>query len=581
MKLENSSKRSRPDAGNPQSKVFLDRVRQLPNFDFAQELDQLVERHGASPLLVEAIIDRRILSKEDACRFWADSMNVAYVDPFASVITEEAVGYIPIEVAKKVKAIGLYVVDGVLTVTMSAPNDADLVRRLGQIAQIPISPVFSLPREIEGAITVHYCTEKGIEESLGDLERSNLFEITEGADEKLAALAESNALVQALDSIIYFAIRERATDLHFEAQETSCRIRFRVDGNLREILSYSRKLHRSLLSRLKIISNLNIAESRFPQDGRFSMGIGGQSANFRVSTIPAAYGEKAVVRILPATGKKAMWTLDKMMISQTILQPFKRLVQNPNGIIFVTGPTGSGKTTTLYAALNEINNPGINISTIEDPVEIVMPGVTQSQINANIDLKFSTILRALMRQDPDVILVGEIRDLETAKIAAEAALTGHLVFATLHTNTAPQAITRLMEIGVEPYMVAPSIIGVLAQRLVARICEACKEAYYPPREVLQRYFADEGLIDVPFYRGRGCATCRNTGYKGRIAFHELVLITEELRTLIAERRSSQEISRAAAKVGYRPLRYDALKKVLLGLTTIEEVEQNTSFEWAT
>ena len=267
-------------------------------------------------------------------------------------------------------------------------------------------------------------------------------------------------------------------------------------------------------------------------------------------------------------------------MSQVMLQPFRRLIQNPNGIIFVTGPTGSGKTTTLYAALNEINTPGVNISTIEDPIEIQLPGVTQSQVNANIDLKFSTVLRALMRQDPDVILIGEIRDLETAKIATEAALTGHIVFATLHTNTAPQAIARLMEIGVEPFMVAPSVIGVLSQRLAAKICEACKEAYYPPREVLSRYFADEGLTDVPFYRGRGCTACRNTGYKGRVAFHELVLITEEVRTLITEGRGAQEIAKAAAKVGYKPLRYDGLKKVLLGLTTIDEIEQSTSFEWA-
>jgi type IV pilus assembly protein PilB len=287
-----------------------------------------------------------------------------------------------------------------------------------------------------------------------------------------------------------------------------------------------------------------------------------------------------VVRILAMTGKKTMLTLDKMMISQTILTPFKRLIQNPNGIIFVTGPTGSGKTTTLYAALQEINTTGLNISTIEDPVEIQLAGITQTQVNTHIDLKFSTILRALMRQDPDVILIGEIRDLETAKIATEAALTGHIVFATLHTNTAAQAIVRLMEIGVESYMVAPSVIGVLAQRLAARICDNCKEVYYPSRDVLRKYFQDEGLTEVPFYRGRGCTSCRGTGYNGRIAFHELVLITEEIRTLISEGKSAQEITRAATKVGYRPLRYDGLKKVLLGLTTIEEIDQNTSFEWS-
>lgn len=566
---------------NPRSNFFVERVRQIPNFDYITEVTNLAARHGDNPAFVQAVIDEKYLNKDDACRYWADSMNVAYVDPFASVITDEAIEKIPVEVAKKIKAIGLYVLNGVLTVAIATPAEGDLVRRLGQIAQMPLSPVFALPREIEDAIAIHYCTEKGLEESLNELERSSLFDKPEIAGEKLAALVENNALVQILDEIIYFAMRERASDLHIEAQETQCRVRFRIDGNLREILTYSRKLHRALISRIKILCNLNISESRFPQDGRFSMPVGSQTANFRVSTIPSAYGEKAVIRVLAMTGKKTMLTLEKMMISQTILQPFKRLIQNPNGIIFVTGPTGSGKTTTLYAALHEINTPGVNISTIEDPIEIQLPGVNQTQVNAHIDLKFSNVLRALMRQDPDAILVGEIRDLETAKIATEAALTGHIVFATLHTNSAPQAITRLIEIGVEPYMVAPSVIGVLAQRLAARICENCKEAYYPPRDTLLRYFKDEGITEVPFFRGRGCPACRHTGYKGRVAFHELVLITEEIRALISEGRSAQEITKAAAKVGYKPLRYDGLKKVLLGLTTIEEIDQNTSFEWAT
>jgi len=565
---------------NPNSKAFVARLRSLPNFDFKSELDVLVSRHGDSVKLLESVVIDKLIGKDEACRFWADSLNVAYVDPFVSTITEEAVEKIPAEVAKKAQAIGLYVIDGVLTAAMAEPHQADLVKRLSLIAQIPVSPVFALPREIEDAIAIHYCTEKNLEESLGELERSSIFDKPEFAGEKLAELADNNALVQILDEIVYFAMRERATDVHVEAQETLSRIRFRIDGNLREILTYSRKLHRALISRIKILSSLNISESRFPQDGRFSMPIGTQTANFRVSTIPSAYGEKAVIRVLAMSGKKTMMTLDKMLISQTILQPFKRLIKNPNGILFVTGPTGSGKTTTLYAALNEINSADINISTIEDPIEIQLAGVTQTQINPHIDLKFANVLRALMRQDPDAILVGEIRDLETAKIATEAALTGHVVFATLHTNTAPQAIVRLTEIGVEPYMVAPSVIGVLAQRLAARICENCKEAYQPTREILARYFQEDGLSDVSFYRGRGCQECRFTGYKGRVAFHELVLITEEIRALISDGKSSQEITKAAAKVGYKPLRYDGLKKVLLGLTTIDEIESSTAPEWS-
>ena len=445
---------------------------------------------------------------------------------------------------------------------------------------MPISPVFSLPCEIEDAISIQYSTEKTLTDSLAELEKDNLFSHPEMASDRLVLIAESESLIKVLDEIIDFALRERATDIHIEPQETQSRIRFRVDGMMREVLTFSRKLQRTLITRLKILCSLNIAETRFPQDGRFSLTIGTNKANFRFSCIPTTFGEKAVIRVLASTGKKSMMTLDKMLISQPILKAFKRLVQNPNGILFVTGPTGSGKTTTLYAALNEINDPTVNISTIEDPVEIQLHGVTQSQVNAHIDLKFSNLLRSLLRQDPDVILIGEIRDLETAKIATEAALTGHLVLATLHTNTAAQAIVRLMEIGVEPYMVAPSVIGVLAQRLAARICDKCKEAYYPPREVLLKYFEEEGLTEVPFYRGRGCPHCRRTGYRGRVAFHELVLITEEIRQLISEGKSAQEITRAAGKVGYKTLRYDGFRKVLLGLTTIEEIEQNTSFEYA-
>jgi type II secretory ATPase GspE/PulE/Tfp pilus assembly ATPase PilB-like protein len=559
---------------------FVQQVKILPGFgskeEFGQEFDSLGRQHGPGTLAhLQAVIDQKLLTKEQACQLWANSIGIAYVDVLASAITEEAIEKLPQEIARKAQVIGLYVLDEVMTVAMATPEDEELIRRLQQIAQVRLSPVFSLPCEIEDAIAIHYSTEKSLIDSLTALEKHDYFQ---QAGQRMELIAESESLVRVLDEVIFFALRERATDIHIEPQEIQSRIRFRVDGNMREVLYFSRKLHRAILSRLKILCSLNIAEARFPQDGRFSLTIGNSKANFRFSSIPTVYGEKAVIRVLAATGKKSSLTLEQMLISQNILRPLQQLVRSPSGILFVTGPTGSGKTTTLYAALSAINDAKINISTIEDPVEVQIAGLTQSQVNSHIDLKFSTLLRSLLRQDPDVILVGEIRDLETAKIATEAALTGHLVLATLHTNTAPQAIIRLVEIGVEPYMVAPSIIGVLSQRLAARICEKCKEAYDPPREILLRYFEEEGLTEVPFYRGRGCAHCRGTGYRGRIAFHELVLITEEIRQLISDGRSAQEITRAAAKVGYRPLRYDGLKKVLLGLTTIDEIEQSTSFE---
>ena len=550
-----------------------DRIRQHPHFDSRAELAALEQEHGDGLPLLERVIEQGLLPKDVACKLYADLLNIAYVDPFASLITDEAVLAIPAEIAKKIQAIGLYIIDGVLTAAFSAPADAGLVKRLSLIIKMPVSPVFALPRDIDDIILIQYSNEKDLKEDLNELSTSSVFNNPEQA--------ESESLIKTFDDIIYYSIRERATDIHIEAQDSLCRVRLRIDGMLREVLTYSRKLHRAIIARIKIISNLNIAETRFPQDGRFSMPIGYSTANFRVSTIPAQYGEKAVIRILAMSGKKSMLTLDKMMMSQSVLAPFQRLIQNPNGILFVTGPTGSGKTTTLYAALHEINTPDKNISTIEDPIEIQVEGITQTQVNAHIDLRFSTVLRSLLRQDPDVMLIGEIRDLETAKIATEAALTGHIVFATLHTNSAAQAIVRLLEIGVAPYMVAPSIIGVLAQRLAARICDNCKEPYYPSRELLMKYFKQEGLTEVPFFRGRGCRACRGTGYKGRVAFHELVLITDEIRTLITTGASVQQITAAAAKVGFKPLRYDGLKKVLLGLTTIEEVEANTSFEWET
>ena len=567
---------------NAKSTQLGDRIRERPNFDYGSELAALEAQHpeGGLPLLL-AVIEGKILTKDDACRLYANTLSHAYVDPFASLITDQAVAAIPVEIARKARVIGLYIIEGVLTAAFASPNDPDLVKRISQIAQMPVSPVFALARDIEAAILIQYSSEKNLEESLNELERSSLFDQPDMAADRLAALADSESLIQILDEIIYYAIRERATDIHIEPQEMQSRIRFRIDGRLGEVLTYSRKLHRAFVSRLKILCSLSIDQVRFPQDGRFSLPIGTSTANFRFSSIPSQYGEKVVIRVLASSNKKSMLTLERMLISQTILRPFKRLIQNPDGIIFVTGPTGSGKTTTLYAALHEINQPDINIATIEDPIEIQLEGVTQSQVNSHIDLKFSTLLRSMLRQDPEVILIGEIRDLETAKIATEAALTGHIVFASLHTNTAAQAIVRLIEIGVEAYMVAPSVIGVLAQRLAARICENCKEPYYPTRDTLRKYFREEGLTEVPFFRGRGCTSCRGTGYKGRIAFHELVLITEEIRTLISRNGSAQEITQAAAKVGYRPLRYDGLKKVLLGLTTIEEIEANSSFEWAT
>ena len=563
-------------AHRPKKSDFASLVRSRPGFDFGPKLGVLSEKHENPLDLLQALIDQKLLLKEDACRIWGDFIGIAYVDVLASGITDEAVKLIPIEIARKVRAIGIYVIDGVLTVAMATPEDAGLVQSLGRITGIPVSAVFCLPCEIDDAISIQYSTERSISDSLAELERDALFSDPDLAVERISELAEAKTLARVLEEIIYFALRERATDIHIEPQETLSRIRFRVDGSLREILTFPKPFQAAVISRLKILSDLNISETRFPQDGRFFIPMGTNRANFRISVIPTIRGEKAVVRALTSASKRSSVSLDTMLMSQRILRPFRRLIRSPNGIIFATGPTGSGKTTTLYAAIDEINSPKINIATIEDPVEIPMAGVSQSQVNQKIDLRFGVMLRAFLRQDPDVILIGEIRDSETAKIATEAALTGHLVFATLHTNTAPQAIVRLMEIGVEPYMVAPSVIGVLSQRLAARICDKCKEAYYPSKEMLLKYFKLEGLTDVPFYRGRGCAHCRGTGYYGRGGVFEILAVTAAIRDAITHEAPEARLTELARAGGMRTLREAAVRKLAQGLTSYTEVMRMTS-----
>ena len=547
-----------------------------------EEYAPLCEEHKEGSLaMLEALIDKDLMSRKNACILWSESIGITYVDPTSSIIQPEVVEKIPEEVARKIQVVGLYEIHDILTISSSTPEDTALLKRIEAIAQTKLSPVFSLPSEIKDAIDVNYSSEESLSESIHRFEEANKEVASKLSDQEIVAMGESTQVTEIFESLIFLAIKERASDIHMEPFEEYSRVRFRVDGQLREFLRFSKALHPAMVARGKIVTDQNIAETRIPQDGSFSMKIGSSKVNFRVNFMPSRDGEKVVIRILAPSNKKDFLTLDQMLISQSITTPFKRLIENPNGIIFVTGPTGSGKTTTLYAALHEINKPTVNVSTIEDPIEMQLDGITQSQVNHAIGLKFSTLLRALLRQDPDVLLVGEIRDLETAKIATEAALTGHLVFATLHTNTAVQAVLRLVEMGIEPYMVAPSILGVMAQRLAARICDRCKEAYYPSLGFLEKYFDDVQVKEgeIPFYKGNGCSTCRNTGYRGRVAFHELVIVTEEIRDLISENASSHKIEEAAQIVGYKPLRYDGLKKALLGLTTLEQIDQIAAFSF--
>ena len=372
------------------------------------------------------------------------------------------------------------------------------------------------------------------------------------AVEDLLEAADDAPIIRMLNALLTQAARDGASDIHIEPYERSSSVRFRVDGTLREVVQPNRALHAALISRLKIMAELDIAEKRLPQDGRISLRIGGRAIDVRVSTLPSAHGERAVLRLLDKT--EARFSLTGLGMSGELLTRFQQLVHQPNGIVLVTGPTGSGKSTTLYAALQTIDTRTTNVLTVEDPIEYELPGIGQTQTNAKIDLTFATALRAILRQDPDVIMIGEIRDFETAQIAIQASLTGHLVLATLHTNDAPSAVTRLMDMGVEPFLLSSSLLGVLAQRLVRKLCPACKTPDGARR-----------------WRPVGCAQCGQTGYKGRTGIYELMVADAQVRAHIHSRASEADLVQTAQAAGLRAMREDGDRLVAQGVTSPEEV----------
>lgn len=402
-------------------------------------------------------------------------------------------------------------------------------------------------------------------EVLKDVEFHEKGEEEEGITDLLKE-AEGAPIVRLANTIIANALKKGASDIHIEPMEKSIRVRYRIDGVLREEMTLPRKVLLPLVSRIKIISKLDITERRLPQDGRITLKMGDRSIDFRVSTIPTKFGEKVCTRILDKS--TSIMGLDRLIVYPEILKKVREMIQKPYGIIYVTGPTGSGKTTTLYSCLSEKNSPEVNISTVEDPIEYDLPGINQVQVNPDIGLDFARVLRAFLRQDPDIILVGETRDQETAKIAVEAALTGHLVFTTLHANDAPSTFMRLIEMGIEPFLISTSVIGVIAQRLVRRICENCKEEYVPDKVVLDYLGLEDG---IRLFRGKGCEACSMSGYKGRVGVYEVLVVNDRLRKLIAEGAETGVIRDAAREEGMVSLRDYCLFLLKRGLTTVDEV----------
>ncbi|ADL08659.1 GspE/PulE family protein [Thermosediminibacter oceani] len=484
----------------------------------------------------------------------------------------EVVRLIPERLARRHMAIPVRRDGNRLLVAMADPLNLTALDDLRLATGFEIIPAIASEREIETALSRFWQSflenqaMAGFEETAADTSAAawDSFDLDEAAETGI----EGAPAVQLVNRLIAQAVRARASDIHIEPQEGSVLVRFRVDGLLREVLRLPPGVLSSLTSRIKIMGGMDIAEKRLPQDGRFQITLERRSIDLRVSTMPTVYGEKVVLRILDK--KTMLLTLDKLGFSPATKEQYESLIRSTYGMILITGPTGSGKTTTLYATLNALSSPEKNIITIEDPVEYLLPGINQVQVNPKVGLDFAAGLRAILRQDPDIIMVGEIRDRETADIAVRAATTGHLVFSTLHTNDAAGAVTRLLDMGVEPFLVNSSLIGVVAQRLVRLICPQCREPYEPaPGDAAYAFLGEN--IDKKFYRGRGCRQCNYTGYQGRTAIQEILVMTDEIRSLVAAKAPVTEIKKAAVAGGMVTLREDGLLKAGQGLTTVEEV----------
>jgi general secretion pathway protein E len=489
---------------------------------------------------------------------------------------------VPIHFARRYRVLPLKVEDGTILVATTDPLETTALDDLRLLLGMPVKAVLTSPLSLMTCLNRSYdevASPTGAEQVMEDIAASeNLDQLANALDEPkdLLDATDEAPIIRLVNSVLFQAVRQRASDIHFESFERGLVIRYRIDGVLYPVLTPPKHLQSSIIARLKIMAGLNIAEKRLPQDGRFGIRTAGKDVDLRVSVLPTSHGERVVLRLLEKENR--LLNLSEMGFSQDRLRTIQQLIQLTHGILLVTGPTGSGKTTTLYAALSEINAPDKNIITVEDPVEYQLVGIGQMQVNPKINLTFAAGLRSILRQDPDVIMIGEIRDRETAEIAIHASLTGHLVFSTLHTNDAASAATRLIDMGIEPFLVASSVVAVLAQRLIRKICPDCKKAYTPEDDELVRLGVVPGKNRPTFYRGAGCPACSQTGYRGRTGIHELLVMDDELRRLIGAKADAAAIRQAAVAKGMVLLKEEAAEKIFQGITTTEEVLRMTQQE---
>ncbi len=532
---------------------------------------QRQEQESRRRLLGEILVESQLCTEEQILECLAVECGVPFVKLDARLYDPKIVDVLPREYIEQNLILPLFVVRGVLTVAVSEPSNLFLIDEIRSLTNLQVQIVAATTRDIRRMITnLPNSKVFVIDDIIEDNQSADVTLIEEAIEDigDIEEVAGQSPVIRLVNYLIYSAVKEGASDIHIEPAERCLRVRFRLDGRLHKQLEVPLRLLPAVTSRIKIMASLDISERRLPQDGRVHVLLEGRKIDLRVSTFPNARGEKTVLRVLDT--RNVSLNLEELGFAEDILTQFQHHIHAPNGIILVTGPTGSGKSTTLYAAINAIATMENNVCTVEDPIEYHLPLINQFQVQEKIGLTFSKSLRTLLRQDPDVIMVGEIRDEETARTAIQAALTGHLVLSTLHTNDACAAVTRLVNMGVEPYLIAASVNMILAQRLVRRICPKCKTTYDPPRNV-RRALERMGFEIPEFYRGVGCRSCRNTGYRGRIGVHELLCITEEMRDLIISNPSIAALRHLALQNGMVTLAHDGFRKVREAVTTIEEV----------
>ncbi|MFP3904639.1 MAG: GspE/PulE family protein [Armatimonadota bacterium] len=569
----------------------------------SEQLDEALEmQQDSTQMLGQILIDLGYIQKEPLYETLAEQMDVEFIDVRTASVEEKTALLLDRQTAKENQALPVGRGDGTIRVAMADPQDVLAMDDLKMMLQVTIEPLLADADDLDRKIGEVYKSGGGgaaarqqqaganagggdmmdvtdltesmkDEEALGVTEEQEVDETRVEMD-RIADITDEAPVIRLTKVIISRAIDERASDIHVEPYQDRVRVRYRIDGVLHEVMPLPKFVHAPLISRLKIMSNMNIAERRVPQDGRIHVRHSGRDYDLRASVIPTTLGEKFVMRILDKSS--IQMGLQQLGLSDEMLGRLEKLFTQPNGMLLSTGPTGSGKTTTQYCILNRINTVDRNIITIEDPVEYELDGLSQVHVNRKAGLTFAIALKYFLRQDPDIILVGEIRDLETSEIAIQSALTGHLVLSTLHTNDAPSTVTRMVDMGVEPFLIASSVIGSMSQRLARKICDNCREPYDPPRDLLLAFGFDPddpGNEDVTFYHGVGCDSCRQTGYSGRLGVFELMEMNQEIGELVVKRASAGQVKEAALASGMITLAQDGFQKVLDGITTVEELSR--------